>query len=106
MSPARLPATVALLLVITVAGGATVARAQNAPVKPYVLFILDTSGSMDGNTQFGNASCVGAGRRRIDHAKCAVQNVANNYGEMVMGLGRFRQSRVDDTCASGCVQQA
>ena len=61
------------------------------PVKPYILFTMDVSGSMNSSTGFGPPSCGGTDRR-LDHAKCAVQNIVNGYGDMVMALARFRQS--------------
>ena len=71
------------------------ASAQSEPVKPYVVLILDTSGSMDDSgsgavTGFGPPSCPGTIDRKEDHAKCAIYNLANSYGEMVLALGRFR----------------
>jgi len=78
------------------------AQAQTAqPVKPYILFILDTSGSMGEDTGFGFSSC-GGNATKLHHAKCAIQNIAANYGEMVMGLARFRQGSTDVTPADGC----
>jgi hypothetical protein len=72
-----------------------VASAQSEPVKPYVVLILDTSGSMDDPgsgavTGFGPPSCPGTIDTKEDHAKCAIFNLANSYAEMVLALGRFR----------------
>ena len=80
------------------------AHAQNV-LKPYIVFILDVSGSMvDGNsaTGFGPPSCPGGRDKRLDHAKCAIQNIANSFGDMVMGFARFRQTSNDNDCSDGC----
>jgi hypothetical protein len=95
-------------IVIACAPMATPAHAQSAnTVKPYIVFIMDTSGSMVNNdavTGFGPPSCAGSEDLRLDHAKCAIQNIANSYGDMIMALGRFRLTRVDDTCRSSNVE--
>ena len=71
---------------------ATPARAQaNDPLKPYVLLVMDTSGSMDSATGAGPTSCGGNDTRR-DHAKCAIRNIVNSFGDMVFALGRFRMA--------------
>ena len=73
------------------------------PLKPYVFLVVDTSGSMiDNATGFGPPSCTGAVDTRLDHAKCAINNIANSYGDMVLGLGRFRESTTDTNPANGC----
>src|SRR5262245_12439578 len=88
-------------------------------LKPYVTLILDTSGSMvdtaQGNpTGFGpptcgahcsttvgtlcttNSDCPGTETcvppvdNKLDHAKCAIENIANSYGDIVFSLARFR----------------
>ncbi len=78
---------------IALAAAATllVPRAAHAgePLKPYVFLVLDTSGSMDASTDTGRPSCGGQDSR-LDHARCAINNIANSYGDMVLGLGRFR----------------
>jgi len=81
--------------------GARAAEAQGT-LKPFMLFIVDNSGSMNGNTGFGPASCAGSGNTRMDHAKCAVQNIANSYGDMVMALARFRITTAGTACTDGC----
>ncbi|MBL8620114.1 MAG: hypothetical protein JNK64_02395 [Myxococcales bacterium] len=73
------------------------------PLKPYVFLIVDTSGSMTDNaTGFGPPSCPGSIDTRLDHAKCAIAGIANSYGDMVLGLGRFRESSTDTNPADGC----
>ncbi|MBK9035724.1 MAG: hypothetical protein IPL61_31490 [Myxococcales bacterium] len=73
------------------------------PLKPYVFLIVDTSGSMiDNATGFGPPSCPGSVDTRLDHAKCAIAGIANSYGDMVFGLGRFRESSTDTNPANGC----
>ena len=77
----------------------TPARAQaNEPLKPYVVFTLDTSGSMV-NTGAGEGNPTGAGPpscggvdNRLNHAKCAINKIVNSYGDMVFALGRFRET--------------
>jgi len=97
--PSALAWATCIALVLTTPA---IASAQSEPVKPYIVFITDVSGSMTSNTGFGPASCVGSGNTRIDHAKCAINNIANSYGEMVMALARFRQTTTDTNCANGC----
>ncbi len=71
------------------------------PLKPFVVLVLDTSGSMVaddcgggpgscGNpTGSGPPSCGGPDDK-LNHAKCAINKIANSYGDMVFGLARFR----------------
>jgi hypothetical protein len=61
------------------------------PLKPYVVLALDTSGSMGTSTGAGPTSC-GGGDTRLEHAKCAINNIVNSYGDMVFALGRFRMT--------------
>ena len=61
------------------------------PLKPYVVLILDTSGSMDNATGSGPPSCGGRDNR-LNHAKCAINNIVNSYGDMVFALARFRET--------------
>jgi hypothetical protein len=67
-------------------------------LKPYVVFVLDTSGSMGpdtgsggGPTGAGPTSC-GTSDTKLNHAKCALYNIVNSYGDMVFALGRFRMA--------------
>ena len=88
-------ATLLVLVSVAQAGGPTV-------LKPYVVLILDTSGSMidvgDGNpTGYGPPTCVSswaAGNvdNKLNDARCAIDNIANSYGDIVFGFGRFRNS--------------
>jgi hypothetical protein len=66
-------------------------QAANDVLKPYVVLILDTSGSMDAATGSGPTSCGGSDTR-LDHAVCAINNIANSYGDMVLAFGRFRET--------------
>ena len=61
------------------------------PLKPYVLMIIDTSTSMRNATGAGVTSCD-TPDTRLAHAKCAINNIANSYGDMVLALGRFRET--------------
>jgi MYXO-CTERM domain-containing protein len=81
-------------------------EAANAgePLKPYVLLILDTSGSMvasgsNNPTGFGPPSCGGLDNK-LGHATCAINRIVNSYGDMVFGLARFRAT-VGDTISGG-----
>ena len=67
------------------------ASAQNDVLKPYVVLILDTSGSMAGSTGSGPTSC-GRSDQRINHAVCAINNIVNSYGDMVFSFARFRET--------------
>ncbi len=83
--------------------GASPAQAGD-PLKPYVVFILDTSGSMDDATNAGPTSC-GTSDTKLNHAKCAINKISNSYGDMVLALGRFRHTvsgAYTSNCASDC----
>jgi hypothetical protein len=82
------------------------------PLKPYVVLVLDTSGSMvwtgTGNpTGSGPPSCGGIDNK-LNHAKCAINNIVNSYGDMVFALGRFRTTlggtTTPATFPAGCCQ--
>ena len=79
--------------------------AGNEPLKPYVVLILDTSGSMDSATGSGPPSCGGVDSR-LDHARCAINKIVNSYGDIMFALGRFRQVMGGTTTAgtfpAGC----
>ena len=70
------------------------------PLKPYVVFILDSSGSMGTVTNAGPTSC-GTSDTRLNHAKCAINKISNSYGDMVLALGRFKQTPTG-TFATSC----
>jgi MYXO-CTERM domain-containing protein len=86
----------AALVVLCVSGQP--ARAQG--LKPYVVLVLDTSGSMDTSTGSGTPSCGGSDTR-LNHAKCAINEIASSYGDMVFAFGRFRET-VAGTYATSC----
>ncbi|MDX2092322.1 MAG: VWA domain-containing protein [Kofleriaceae bacterium] len=77
-------------------------RAAHAgdPLKPYVVLVLDTSGSMDAPTNAGPPSCGGT-NTRLNHAKCAINKIVNSYGDMVFALARFRET-AGGTFATTC----
>ena len=88
------------------------AQANNDVLKPYVVLILDTSGSMVctsatcGNpTGYGPPSCGGIDNK-LNHAKCAINNIVNSYGDMVFAFGRFRTTMGGTTSSfpTGCCQ--
>src|SRR3954463_8767787 len=69
-------------------------HAAGNALKPYVVLILDTSGSMDDPTGSGPPSCGGidASDTKLHHAVCAINSIVNSYGDMVFGLARFRET--------------
>jgi len=75
------------------------------PLKPYVVFVLDTSGSMRIATGSGPPSCGGTDTR-LNHARCAIRRIVNSYGDMVFALGRFRMNdngtTTTNTFPTGC----
>ena len=76
----------------------TRASAQ-AVLKPYVQLILDTSGSMNQATGNGPPSCGGVDSK-LTHAKCAIRNIANSYGDIEFALARFRNIMSGTTTAA------
>jgi hypothetical protein len=106
---------VAMLVVVC---GSRVANAGD-PLKPYVVLVLDTSGSMVANdcgggsgscgnpTGSGPPSCGGIDNK-LNHAKCAINNIVNAYGDMVFALGRFRTTQggttTTNTFPTGCCE--
>jgi hypothetical protein len=77
------------------------ADAANDVLKPYVVLILDTSGSMLISTGSGPTSC-GKQDNRINHAVCAINNIVNSYGDMVFSLARFRENTATNGTFSTC----
>ena len=77
------------------------AHAANDVLKPYVVMILDTSGSMIASTNSGPTSC-GKTDNRINHAVCAIYNIVNSYGDMVFAFGRFRETTSGGTSGVTC----
>jgi len=75
------------------------ARAQDgSAIKPFVLVVFDVSGSMTASTGQGTSSC-GGGDTRIDHAKCAIQQVVDAHADIQFGMGRFRTTpTTGDSC--------
>ncbi|HTR53213.1 MAG TPA: MopE-related protein [Kofleriaceae bacterium] len=74
-------------------------------LKPYVVLILDTSGSMTDATGSGPPSCGGSDEK-INHARCAINNIVNSYGgDMVFAFGKFRETPTGTyatSCATDC----
>nr|HEX4314431.1 MopE-related protein [Kofleriaceae bacterium] len=98
---AWLGAATLIFLYFAAAGGGT-AEANTTVLKPYVVMILDTSGSMQDATNSGPPSCAGAGSTdsKINHARCAINNIANSFGDFVFALGRFRNIMSGSTTAA------
>jgi len=93
---------VGLALLLSFAYSVPAARAQTSePLKPYIVLIVDVSGSMAGATGSGPPSCGGEDTR-LDHAKCAISNLTNAYGDIVLALARFREDSTDTNCGDGC----
>src|SRR6476659_10238969 len=84
---------VATLFVLT-----STANAQDV-LKPYVVLMLDTSGSMNSVTNAGPPTCGGRDNR-LNHARCAINRIVNSYGDMVFALGRFRMTAGGTTTAT------
>ena len=73
----------------------TDAQAQSQ-IKPWFLFIVDTSGSMDSNASPN--SCGYLPTDRINAAKCAVYNVVSSSGDAEFGLASFNAG---GSCSTG-----
>ena len=58
---------------------------------------------MNSATGFGPPSCGGYDTR-LDHAKCALTNIASTYGDIVLAFARYRESQNtgDTNCGNGC----
>ena len=81
------------------------AHASPNALKPYIVLVLDTSGSMQQATNSGPPSCADANGNpladtKLNHARCAINDIANSYGDMVFGLGRFRNVMSGTTTAA------
>ncbi|MEO8699702.1 MAG: MopE-related protein [Kofleriaceae bacterium] len=96
----------------------TASARAGEPLKPYVVLILDTSGSMVADNCGGGAgtcgnptgsgppSCGGIDDK-LNHAKCAIYNIVNSYGDMVFALARFRTvlgGSISGTFPAGCCE--
>ncbi len=85
-------ATLMLLLpsAPTHAAGATV-------LKPYIVLIMDVSNSMNQPTGSGPPTCPDANGNalpdtKLNHARCAVQNIVNSYGDIVFAFARYHEN--------------
>ncbi|HEY4056065.1 MAG TPA: MopE-related protein, partial [Kofleriaceae bacterium] len=92
-----------LMLLVCFLPRVATAQVASDPLKPYVVLVLDTSGSMVSGggsvTGSGPPSCGGIDNR-LNHAKCAINNIVNAYGDMVFALGRFREGTSTGTLAT------
>jgi hypothetical protein len=103
----------AWLGLVTLAGLAGLRTAEaGEPLKPYVVFLLDSSRSMErlqngdpSTTGFGPPSCGGPDTR-LNHARCAINKIVNSYGDMTFALGRYPRQTMGGTSGttfpSGC----
>jgi Putative metal-binding motif len=99
----RKPIAWFVLLALLGLGPVHLAYAGDA-LKPYVVLILDTSGSMNSATGSGPPSCGGTDSK-LNHAKCAINQISNSYGDMVLGLARYRETPVgtySTSCTADC----
>jgi len=89
----------ALVTVLALSLAAGIAQAQQA-VKPYVLIVLDTSGSMSWNVVQGNSSTP----IRINEAKAALAEVFAGIGEVEFALQTFLEDPSQrNTCGGNCL---
>ncbi|HEY4176644.1 MAG TPA: MopE-related protein [Kofleriaceae bacterium] len=88
-----------MLLAVCIVARVNTAQAANDPLKPYVVLVLDTSGSMDEATNTGPPSCGGKDSK-LDHARCAINQIVNAYGDMTFALARFRATMSGTTTAN------
>src|SRR6185312_8949666 len=77
--------------------------APGSALKPYVVLILDTSGSMADPTNSGPPSCGGTDTK-LNHARCAINNIVNSYGDIVFAFAKFHMtgSGSATNCPANC----
>jgi hypothetical protein len=92
----RLRAALAASLLLASAGRAPAQTSEQ--IKPYLLLVLDISGSMD-DPAATVSSCTGDDAK-FDHAKCAIQQMVDSHGDIIFGLSRFR--RATSGSCNGC----
>ena len=101
-----MPKVVVVSLVVLAFATAGVARATPPLLKPYVVMVVDTSGSMADAVIPATTPTCGGTTSKLDHARCAVNTIANGDGDIVFALGRYRQTVGGTTTAatfpSGC----
>jgi hypothetical protein len=73
-----------------------IGRAARTFLEPGLLVLADNSGSMSASV--GSANSCGTGTTRISHAKCAVRNFTNGYGDVMVGLARFHTTCAGSPC--------
>ena len=77
----------------TSANPSSTSHCSDSAIKPYIMLLLDNSGSMDSPTVAGAsppANSCGRERSRMSDAKCVITDVVSTYGEAVFGLGRYK----------------
>lgn len=79
--------------------------AAQEQIKPKVLLIFDTSGSMSDSTGQGPPTCGGSDEL-LNHAKCAIQQVMDAHADISFAMGRFRSDNPPDSpsCTSDCTE--
>jgi hypothetical protein len=85
----------AALVVLSFLGSAE--AAGPTVLKPYIVLILDVSGSMSNATNSGPPSCASPGGgtlpdTKLNHARCAINNIVNTYGDIVFAFARFHET--------------
>ncbi|MGE5186124.1 MAG: MopE-related protein [Acidobacteriota bacterium] len=92
----KLLAWLGLATLFLLPSSAPVQAAGATVLKPYIVLILDVSGSMQDPTGSGPPTCAGAQGQaladtKLNHARCAVQNIVNSYGDIVFAYARFHE---------------
>jgi MYXO-CTERM domain-containing protein len=115
LSPSRLaPAVIAASLTVAASSAPSLASEPAsclssdpsqwpAAAKPYFMVIVDTSGSMT-TAVVGSNSC-GYPSNRIGHARCAVKNAVEAFGEVNFGLAGYAWKYTgcsSASCYTGC----
>jgi hypothetical protein len=72
----------------------------SAQIKPYVLLVFDTSGSMT-DAIGTNDSCGYTGSTKMSAAKCAVSKIVDAAGDVDFGLMQFSKGSSNTVCTGG-----
>ena len=98
MRSLRLSSASVAFAVLVLSLAPSTAAAQRV-INPYFLFLMDSSGSMNGATTCttGTTNACSVSCTRMNDAKCALQRVVAGTGDATFGLGQFSQQ-----CKVGC----